>query len=150
MTTLRQQIVVGCFDVRDRFYAIAVALRVALAIGFTRQAAAEIATAAGELASNLVRHGGGGTLGVRWIRDALVGDSIELVTEDEGPGIDDVAAALRDGWSDGRPRGPDEHADGLGTGLGAVQRAMDTLTISARSVRGAEVRASRRLKRDAQ
>jgi anti-sigma regulatory factor (Ser/Thr protein kinase) len=63
-----------------------------------------------ELATNLVRHAGGGWLLVR----ALTPSAIELVAVDAGPGVADLAGAL-----EGRVPDP----TGLGCGLRAVRRA---------------------------
>jgi anti-sigma regulatory factor (Ser/Thr protein kinase) len=65
-----------------------------------------------ELATNLVKHGGGGDLILRVLR--IAGTSgIEALSLDKGPGIKDIGKCLRDGYStSGSP----------GTGLGAIQR----------------------------
>jgi serine/threonine-protein kinase RsbT len=138
--------VVRCVDARDRFSCVAVANRIAHAAGLSRIVAMEIATAACELASNVVRHGGGGSVAIRYLE--LPRPRVEIVARDAGPGIDDVDAAMRDGWSAGRPRSPDGPRDGLGTGLGAVRRAMDEVLILPNQPRGTEVRATRIVKRD--
>ncbi len=65
---------------------------------------------ASELATNLVRHAGGGWMLIR----ALTPSTIELIAVDGGPGIDDLAGALA-----GRVSEP----KGLGCGLRAVRRA---------------------------
>jgi anti-sigma regulatory factor (Ser/Thr protein kinase) len=136
---------VRCVDSRDRFSCVSVATRIARAAGVSRRGALEIATAASELASNVVRHGGGGSVVIRFVE--VPRPHIEIVAVDSGPGIDDVEAAMRDGWSAGRPRGPDDPRDGLGSGLGAVRRAMDAVLILAKSPRGTEVRAIRSVDR---
>ncbi|GIJ58146.1 SpoIIE family protein phosphatase [Virgisporangium aurantiacum] len=71
-----------------------------------------------ELATNLVRHAGGGWLLVR----ALTPSAIELVAVDDGPGVTDPAGVLAGpGAGPGAGRVPD--AAGLGCGLRAVRRA---------------------------
>jgi len=95
--------------------------------------------AAAELASNAVRHAKGGVLELALVE--MPAPAIELICRDRGPGIADVQAALRDGYSRGRDLGPDDlRRDGLGSGLGAVARAMDELSIES-SERGTIVRA---------
>lgn len=65
-----------------------------------------------ELATNLLKHAGGGEIILRAIQDGdLVG--IETISLDKGPGIRNIGESLRDGYSTvGSP----------GTGLGAIQR----------------------------
>jgi serine/threonine-protein kinase RsbT len=136
--------VVRCVDPRDRFSCVAVATRIARAAGMPRKGAMEIATAACELASNVVRHGGGGSVTIRFVLHPR--PHVEIVARDAGPGIADVEAAMRDGWSAGRPRTPDDPRDGLGSGLGAVRRAMDDVIVVPVSPRGTEVRAIREVR----
>ncbi len=82
----------------------------------------QIALAASELASNLVRHAGGGILR---ISPLVEGDrrGIQVETEDEGPGIGQPERALADGFST---------VGGLGLGLGTVHRIMDELDFGSR------------------
>jgi serine/threonine-protein kinase RsbT len=87
----------------------------ALSYGLSAIAAGYLATAATELASNLVIHAKGGTFIA-----TLEGDAIRLMTEDNGPGIDNIALAMSEGYST---------AGGLGLGLPGVQRLMDRLEI---------------------
>lgn len=89
-------------------------------IGFGDVECDQIAIVVSELASNLMRHAGGGV-----IRLARAGQAerrgIQVVAEDRGPGIADPERALTDGYST---------AGGLGVGLGTVNRLMDDLTLS--------------------
>jgi anti-sigma regulatory factor (Ser/Thr protein kinase) len=71
-----------------------------------------------ELATNLVRHGGGGELLMRSLAGAP--GAIEIVAIDRGPGMASVEAALRDGYSTGGTSGH---------GLGAVRRIADRCEI---------------------
>ncbi len=98
------------------------------ALGFPQQAREEIALAATELATNLIKHAGGGTLTVTPIEGARVG--LELEASDTGPGIRDVEQALGDRYSTAGTRG---------TGLGAVNRLMDELDIVSQPGRGTRV-----------
>lgn len=82
---------------------------------FPAARADQLALAVTEAASNLHKHARQGSLLVRVARDGPV-PGIELVTIDAGPGVPDLAAALRDGHST---------AGTLGIGLGAIRRLAD-------------------------
>ncbi len=79
-----------------------------------------------ELATNLVRHAGGGVLTVQALeRDNHRG--VQVQTLDWGPGVHNVEQALVDRYSTG---------GGLGLGLGTVHRLMDELSIELRAKTG--------------
>lgn len=90
------------------------AVSLAERLGFSDTGAGRIAIAVTELATNLVRHGGGGELILRESPDGV--PAIEVVALDRGPGIVNLAEALRDGFST---------AGSPGEGLGAVARQAD-------------------------
>ena len=91
----------------------------ALALGFSEHDRNMIATAASELARNILKYAGTGEIVLREIRsDGRVG--MEIVARDQGPGIEDVEMALRDHYSSGGT---------LGLGLSGVQRMMDEFRI---------------------
>ncbi|MEU2060367.1 ATP-binding SpoIIE family protein phosphatase [Streptomyces sp. NPDC013455] len=80
-----------------------------------RTAAAELV--ATELATNLLKHAGGGLMVVNVVLPPTggPGTSVQLFSLDHGPGIADVDAALRDGHSTA--------AGSLGAGLGSCARS---------------------------
>lgn len=80
--------------------------------GLDEEDAGRLAIVATELATNLLKHGGGGELLVGTFEDRT-GAGIELVALDKGPGMADVRASTRDGHST---------AGSPGTGLGAIVR----------------------------
>jgi anti-sigma regulatory factor (Ser/Thr protein kinase) len=83
------------------------------------QAAGKAAIVATELATNLMRHAGGGELLMQTLGND--GDTVvELLAIDRGPGMHDVARCLTDGYSTGGT---------AGTGLGAVRRLSDEFDI---------------------
>lgn len=107
------------------------ALLLAQQWGFGRTDAYYLATAVTELAANIVRHAGSGEIHLRTlIRHGVVG--IEVIARDGGPGIADIAQAMREGFST---------AGGLGCGLPGVSRLMDELEIRSEAGQGTEVRA---------
>jgi anti-sigma regulatory factor (Ser/Thr protein kinase) len=95
------------------------ARRVADSMGFCSQESEAIALVATELASNLIKHAGGGIIRFAAATvDARGG--IQIESEDYGPGIVDFERAVTDGFST---------TGSLGTGLGAVHRLMDRLEL---------------------
>ena len=98
----------------------------ARAVGFPDERVNEIQIVVSELASNLVKHAGGGDLVVR----AMPGDGapgLQVVTIDSGPGCRDIEALVRDGVS---TRGT------LGVGLGAARRLATRLELHSVPARG--------------
>jgi anti-sigma regulatory factor (Ser/Thr protein kinase) len=94
-------------------------------VGFPQLAVAQVALAAGELASNCWRHGGGGRVELHVIEQGL-----ELRAIDQGPGIPDLPHAEQDGVSRGRRHSPEAPIrDSLGAGLGSVRRLMDEVEV---------------------
>ncbi len=108
---------------------IAEARRAAVALaqrqGFDEQAAGRVAIVATELATNLLKHAGGGEL--------LVGSyehGVECLALDRGPGMADLPASRRDGQSTtGSP----------GLGLGAIARLSQELDIYSRPGQGTAI-----------
>jgi anti-sigma regulatory factor (Ser/Thr protein kinase) len=95
----------------------AVALAQSLAMDEIR--CGEVAIAATEIATNLVKHAGRGYILLQQT-GKTGGWGLRLIGVDKGPGIADVTVALRDGHST---------ADSLGTGLGAVKRLSDAFDV---------------------
>jgi len=106
------------------------ARQVAARVGFERKRQQELAIIVQELASNILKFAGTGIVRIREIARPRAG--IEVQAEDQGPGIEDVEAALRDGHTEGRDRlsRPRHSRPSLGVGLGAVQRLADDLSIT--------------------
>jgi anti-sigma regulatory factor (Ser/Thr protein kinase) len=80
-------------------------------LGYDFTAAGRVAIVVTELAQNLLRHGGGGEILAG--NDPQQPAGIEILALDRGPGMADVGACLRDGYSTGGTSG---------NGLGAVKR----------------------------
>lgn len=98
-------------------------------IGFDETARGHAAIVATELASNLVKHGSGGSILASL---ATHGDEeeIELLAVDAGRGLADVEACLRDGFST---------AGSAGQGLGAIRRQSRAMDIASWPDKGAVV-----------
>jgi len=104
----------------------------ALVVGFSLVEQTKLVTAASELARNTVVHGGGGTVELQEVNGPRRG--IRLVFEDAGPGIKDIDAALKDGYS---TRG------GLGLGLGGAKRLSNEFQIFSEPGAGTRVTITR-------
>jgi serine/threonine-protein kinase RsbT len=87
-------------------------------------------TAAAELATNILKYAGRGTLTVRRLEDGAR-RGLELHAEDRGPGIPDVEAALQDHYST---------SGTLGLGLPGVRRLMDEFELRSAAGKGTSVR----------
>jgi len=95
----------------------AVALAQSLAMDEIR--CGEVAIAATEIATNLVKHAGGGHILLQQLGKSG-NRGLRLIGVDKGPGIEDVTRALEDGHSS---------AESMGTGLGALKRLADTFDL---------------------
>ncbi len=98
------------------------AKQLAETLGFYPLGCEEIALAISELASNLVKHAGGGKL-VLSLLDNATRRGLQIESIDTGKGIPNVSEAMADGYST---------TGSLGNGLGAVNRLMDEFDISSR------------------
>lgn len=88
-------------------------------LGFGAIDQARIATAVSELARNIFLYAGTGSVTVREIeKNGRKG--IEIVCEDQGPGIPDMNLAMQDGYTTSR---------GMGMGLPGAKRLMDEFDI---------------------
>jgi serine/threonine-protein kinase RsbT len=94
----------------------------ATALGFSITDVTRIVTAASELTRNIYQYAGAGLM--RW-RDLTRGTSVglELIFEDQGPGIPDIPQAMEMGFSTGK---------GLGLGLPGAKRLMDEMTVQSK------------------
>src|SRR5687768_9255800 len=98
--------------------------------GFDETRVGRVAIAVTEVATNVLRHGGGGTFSARGVaRAGRVG--IEFLAVDDGPGMASFSASSVDGVST---------AGSAGTGLGAIQRMADEFDVYTRSGAGTLIR----------
>lgn len=93
----------------------------------------KIVTAASELARNTITYGRGGSMGLEILQDGSR-RGLRLIFEDQGPGIPDVAQALRDGFTTGT---------GLGLGLGGARRLVNEFDIWSKVGEGTRVTVTR-------
>jgi len=101
----------------------------AVAVGFNLVEQTKIITAASELGRNTIQYGGGGTAHIlRVVNGSRHGLRLEFI--DQGPGIEDIALALTDGYTTGK---------GLGLGLSGAKRLSDEFDIDSAPGRGTRV-----------
>jgi len=89
----------------------------------------KIITAASELARNTLDYGGGGHV-VAEIVENVGRRGLKLCFEDQGAGIADIDAALKDGFTTGK---------GMGLGLGGAKRLSNDFAIASKPGEGTKV-----------
>jgi serine/threonine-protein kinase RsbT len=102
---------------------------IAAATGFTGSELTVIATAISEVARNIVVYAQRGEISLRPVQQGGR-RGIQVIATDHGPGIPDVAMAMRDGFSTGKS---------LGLGLPGAKRLMDEFEIVSEVGRGTVV-----------
>ncbi|MCA1612814.1 MAG: anti-sigma regulatory factor [Acidobacteria bacterium] len=108
--------------------------KMAASLGFGALDQTRLATVTSELARNAVKYGRGGRLIAQPTADARGRAGLRLIFEDEGPGIPDLDAAMRDGFST---------AKSLGKGLPGSKRLVDDFRIESEPGRGTRVTVAR-------
>lgn len=102
---------------------------VAIAAGLRLVDQTKLITAVSELARNMSRYAGGGVVGL-----AVVNGhgrcGVRATFIDEGPGIDDVERAMRNGFTTG---------NGLGLGLGGAKRLVHEFDLETEPGRGTKI-----------
>ncbi len=99
--------------------------------GFDETRTAQIALVATEMATNIVKHGGGGSIVIDAFDDSD-GQGINLLALDKGRGMADVNLCMRDGYST---------AGSPGNGFGAMMRQADRCEVFSRPDLGTAVMA---------
>ncbi len=115
----------------DVYVAMGRARDIATALGFDDIDRTRIEIAVLELTRNILTHAGSGELVIELVEDGER-RGIAIEARDQGPGIADIALALRDGYST---------AQTLGAGLPGVRRLMDEFHIESTVGVGTRVRA---------
>ena len=108
------------FDHSDKERVVITARYLAAEAGFDEINQFLIATAASELATNIVKYAEKGELLLKIVqRDRQLG--IQMIARDDGPGIKDIEKAMQDNFSTTK--------GSLGMGLPSVKRIMDEFKI---------------------
>lgn len=103
----------------------------AVEAGFSIVDQTKVVTAASELARNTVIYGGGGTVSIHVVANGTR-KGVRLIFSDKGPGIPDIALAMKDGYTTG---------NGLGLGLSGSKRLMNELEVVSKVGEGTTVTA---------
>lgn len=98
-------------------------------IGFTNNDQTLIATAVSEICRNILEYAKYGEITICPMY-ANSKKGILIIAKDDGPGIHNLALALKDGYSSGR---------GMGVGLPGTRRIMDKFNIDSEPGRGTKV-----------
>ena len=99
--------------------------------GFDETPSRMIATAVSELVRNILKYAGSGEIRLRQVKK-MGRRGIEIEVTDQGPGILDCEAAIRDHYSSGGT---------LGLGLPGVKRMMDEFSLESTPGEGTRVTA---------
>jgi serine/threonine-protein kinase RsbT len=91
----------------------------AKAMGFGAIDQARIATAISELARNIYLYAGEGTVTVSEVQQGIR-KGLEVICEDQGPGIEDISLVMTDGYTTSK---------GMGMGMPGARRLMDDFEI---------------------
>jgi serine/threonine-protein kinase RsbT len=93
----------------------------------------KIITAASELARNLLIYGGGGEVVLELLREG-VRQGVRVHFVDQGPGIENIELALRDGYTSG---------GGMGLGLGGAKRLVNEFDLVSTPGKGTHITITR-------
>ncbi len=102
-------------------------------LGFSSGDATLIATTISELARNIVTYAKSGRITLTVINGSAR-QGVQVVAQDQGPGIGDIQQALRDGFST---------SGSLGLGLPGVMRIVDEFEIVSEKNRGTIIKAQK-------
>lgn len=105
------------------------AREVAGTIGFTNNDQTLIATAVSEICRNILEYAKYGDITITPVSISPK-KGILIIAEDNGPGIQNVTLALKDGYSSGR---------GMGVGLPGTRRIMDKFIIDSKPGIGTKI-----------
>jgi serine/threonine-protein kinase RsbT len=101
----------------------------AVSLGFGLVDQTKIVTASSELARNTLDYGGGGMVELAVIENGRR-SGLQLIFEDQGPGIPNLDLALTDGYTTGQ---------GMGLGLGGAKRLCHEFEIASKAGEGTRV-----------
>ena len=119
----------------DTITAVISSQTLAKELDFDSTSTFEISTSTSELAVNILKYAGSGTITFKVVENPIhTHEGIEIEAVDHGPGIENIALALEDHFST---------SGTLGLGLPGVQRMMDEFSITSDSPNGTRVWATK-------
>ena len=101
----------------------------AVKLGMSLVNQTKLITAASELVRNMLKYAGGGKVLIEAVNEGR-NNGVRLTFEDKGPGIKDIAMAMKDGFSSGKS---------LGIGLPGTKRLVNEFDIKSRVGEGTTV-----------
>ncbi|MFE7065025.1 anti-sigma regulatory factor [Sutcliffiella sp. NPDC057660] len=131
--TVKHQLKIN--EEKDIIHVRKIGREVAKMLGFNHIDQVRITTAISELARNVVKYAGNGTISISTIHQYAPG--LEIVVQDEGPGIANIKKAMEDGFTT---------SNSLGAGLPGVKRLMDEFLIESQVDNGTQIRVVKWLK----
>jgi serine/threonine-protein kinase RsbT len=105
----------------------------AVSQGFSLVDQTKLVTAASELARNTLEYGGGGEVTIEVLNDGAR-KGVRLTFIDQGPGIENIELALKDGYTTG---------NGLGLGLSGAKRLSNEFELQSKPGEGTRVAITR-------
>ena len=124
-----EETIIDLEAISDHAQVVYAVRRLTAQMGFDENQQYLIATAASEASTNVIRYAGRGRVTLRSVRK-LNATGIEFIVEDEGPGIENLEDAMREGVSGG---------NGLGLGLSSIKRIMDEFDIQSKPGAGTKI-----------
>ena len=126
---IAETISIDLVDISDHALVVYTVRRLTAEMGFDKVQQSLISTAASELSTNIIRYAKKGRITVKSVHDSDR-EGIEIVAEDEGPGIENIEEAMKEHFSKG---------NGLGLGLSSVKRIMDDFDIQSKPGHGTRI-----------
>lgn len=125
------EIVIHLLNQEDKEHAVIEARYLCAGAGFGLTDQYLISTAVSELSTNILRYAGKGSLFLSIIKESN-STGIQVIAEDDGPGIHDIEMALKDNYTTTK--------GSLGLGLSSVRRIMDDLEIESSPGKGTKIK----------
>ena len=116
-------------DENDIVIARRKAREIAKFVGFSLTDQTRIITAVSELSRNIYEYAGKGKITIEQENENAK-EGLKIVFEDDGPGIKDLALAMKEGYTSGK---------GMGLGLPGSKRLMDEFEVTSEIGKGTRV-----------
>ena len=126
---ITEETYIDLVELSDHAQVVYTVRRLTAQMGFDEVQQSLISTAASELSTNIIRYAGKGRVTFRTVQKENR-EGIEIITEDQGPGIENIEEAMKEHFSNG---------NGLGLGLSSVKRIMDEFVIQSKPRHGTRV-----------